>query len=359
MALPRHSIEDFAIANDAYIGGSVTFFIAAPGGGASATKATLYSDLTGATVLPNPQTLNSKGFFQQPVYIDVDVVAQISAGAASGVTGVIGYGGANRSSWLTATRYFSRDIIIGPSGKVPDVVGNLYESTTIFDSTTWAADLAHLTLLLDYQATITLALATRAQINAAAGGLAMPADQFATSKFDATGVHLVPFGVGFAIDTSTAGGGPVPTNNVTGVNKIPYASIDFDQATQENVAWTISGPKSADEAITLTFKYRWTATAGVAAQGVVFGLSATGYGDGDPIDLAPTAAIKVTDNLTATGDVQISPVSAAVTVKNWAEGDTITFLFSRFPGDAGDTLAADAKIVAVDVFLTVNKSNDG
>lgn len=359
MALPRHSIEDFAIANDAYIGGQVTFFIATAGGVASATKATLYSDLTGAGVLLNPQTLNSRGFFQQPVYIDVDVVGEIAAGAISGTTGVIGYGGANRGTYATATRYFSRDIIIGPSGQIPDVTGNLYESTTIFNSTNWAADLPSLTLLLDYIAAIAPSFGTRANINAELANKAMAADQFKSSKFDATGIQELYFAAsGFASDTSTAGGGPTVASGVTATNKVPYKVLNFDQTTQENAGVSMRGPKSADETVTITWVAVWWALAGTAAQGVSWGVSITGAGDGDDLDVSYSAPVKVTDTLTATGKVQISAVSGAVTVKNWAEGDLLNFLISRFPGDAGDTLAADAGLFGVDFRLTFNAAND-
>ncbi len=362
MANPRYAIEDFQLSNSAYIGEQVTFFIAGPGGIASDDKATLYSDLTGATVLPNPQTLNSQGAFDQPVYVDVDCIGLIGDSEAD-TTGVISGGGSYRGDYQafsgTATRYFIRDTIRGPAGLTPDVEGNLYESTTIFDSTTFAADLAagFMVLTLDYQSAIlSVGFATRGQINARTVGKAMDANQFSSSIFDVTGKHLVPFGPGFAIDTSTAGGGPAIVNNVTAANKVPYASIDFDKDIQENVAWTVTGPKSANEAATLTFRFRWTAAAG--AGDVVCGVSITGFGDGDVLDTAYSAAVKVTDTLIAAGDFQVSPLSAAVTVKNWAQDDTLSILFSRFGADAGDTLTADAKIVGVDIFLSTTAGND-
>jgi len=161
MALTRHAVEAFQIANNAYIGAEVTFYVAGPGGVATATKATLYADVTGASVLSNPQTLNSNGAQQQPIYIDVDVVASISAGAASGQTGVIRYGGSVLDYVAGGTHYYTGDAIIGPAGNVPDVEGNIYESNDIFDSTNWAADVAaNLTLLVDYQAILAAALAT-------------------------------------------------------------------------------------------------------------------------------------------------------------------------------------------------------
>jgi hypothetical protein len=361
MARSRHAIEDFQVANDAYIAALVTVYEANPDGSASATKATLYADLSGLSTLNNPQSLDSTGKFNQPVYIDKDVVCSASAGAASGETGVIQYGGSYRSTYLTATRYFTHDIITGPAGQVPDVAGNLYGSNEIFDSTNWATDLPRLTLLVDYQGAIAnIALATRANINALNAVKAMPADQFKDSIFDATGKHLIPLGPGsLAPDTSTAGGGPSFASNLTTTNKVPYRSIDFDGATQENAGVKISGPKSADETVTITYQVRWTALAGTPGQGVVWGVSITGVGDDDTLDVSYSAAVKVTDTLLALGDEHVTTISAAVTVKNWAQGDSLNILVSRFPGDAGDTMSgADAKLTGLDFFLTTNAAND-
>ena len=181
----------------------------------------------------------------------------------------------------------------------------------------------------------------------------------AGSKFNATGKHLVPIGAAaLTPDTSTSGGGPVAAVNLAATNKVPYRSLDFDQSTQENAGIALTGPKSADETVALTAQFRWTAAAGSATQGVVWGIAVTGMGDGDAIDTAYSAAVKVTDSLIATGDLHVSAATAAVTVKNWAEGDTLNILVTRFAADAGDTLAADAKLIGVDLFLTTNTGND-
>lgn len=85
----RTSIRDFSLANNAYIAASVSFFIPDNDGLPTAVLATLYADLTGPTTLLNPQTLDSKGKFPQPVYTDVAVVAQVQLGITTFNTGVI------------------------------------------------------------------------------------------------------------------------------------------------------------------------------------------------------------------------------------------------------------------------------
>lgn len=73
----RNSIQDFSLANRIYSGATVTFWTVSAGVKTS-TKATLYSGLTGTTTLTNPQSLDSDGKFQQPVYIDAPVIATVS-----------------------------------------------------------------------------------------------------------------------------------------------------------------------------------------------------------------------------------------------------------------------------------------
>lgn len=85
----RTSIRDFSLANNAYVSASVSFFIPDSAGLPTVTLATLFADLTGATNLPNPQIMDSEGKFQQPVYIDAPVVAQVQIGISTFNTGVI------------------------------------------------------------------------------------------------------------------------------------------------------------------------------------------------------------------------------------------------------------------------------
>jgi hypothetical protein len=188
---------------------------------------------------------------------------------------------------------------------------------------------------------------------------AVTPDGLAGSKFNPAGKHHLPLtGSSFVPDTTTAGGGPSVASTVTTTNKLPFRTLDFDGATQENAGIMIAWPKSADEG-TITFRFRWLSTGGTAAQGVVMGLAAIGFGDGDVVDTATGTVVKVTDTLLAVGQQQISPESAAITIKNLAEGDTVHLLLTRFTADAGDTMSgADCKVIGVDVFLTTNTGTD-
>lgn len=73
----RNNIQDFSLANPIYKGATVTFYTVS-GGVKTTTKATLYADLTSATVLGNPQQLDAEGRFQQPVYVEEPIIASIS-----------------------------------------------------------------------------------------------------------------------------------------------------------------------------------------------------------------------------------------------------------------------------------------
>lgn len=184
--------------------------------------------------------------------------------------------------------------------------------------------------------------------------------KFNDSKYNPIGKHHYPIlAASLAPDTSTSGGGPVIVSNVSATNKVPFYSLDYDATTQENAGVSIPGPKSLDETVAITAVIRWTASGGTIAQGVVWGLSITGSGDGDDIDVSYSAAVKVTDALIGTTlKEHITTITANVTVKNWAEGDTLNVLISRFPADAGDTLSVDAKLRSLDLFVTTNAATD-
>jgi hypothetical protein len=85
----RTSIRDFALANAAYIGAQVAFYVPDPTGAPTTELAILYADLTGTDLLPNPQTLDSRGKFPQPVYIEQPVIGTVTISEGSHSTGII------------------------------------------------------------------------------------------------------------------------------------------------------------------------------------------------------------------------------------------------------------------------------
>jgi hypothetical protein len=81
MAFNRTSIRLFDLANNAYIGASVSFYTVSAGA-RTTTLATLYDATTGTGTLSNPQTLDAEGKFSQPVYTDVEVIGVITGSNA-------------------------------------------------------------------------------------------------------------------------------------------------------------------------------------------------------------------------------------------------------------------------------------
>ena len=86
----RYNINDFALANPIYVGGTVSFYTVS-GGAKTTTLATLYAASTGSTTLANPRTLDSDGKFSVPVYTEVPVIATVSGlTIADHDTGIMG-----------------------------------------------------------------------------------------------------------------------------------------------------------------------------------------------------------------------------------------------------------------------------
>lgn len=151
------------------------------------------------------------------------------------------------------------------------------------------------------------------------------------------------------IPTLTAGCAPLATSETT-TNDVNYQSLDFDQTTQEHANFTVIMPDDWD-AGTITFKAYWTADSGTGT--VVFGLQGIAFADDDALDTAWGTAQTSTDTLLATGDMHISPVSAAITIAGTpVAGEPV--LFRIYRDVATDTLTGDAKLIGVKIYFTRN-----
>ena len=149
--------------------------------------------------------------------------------------------------------------------------------------------------------------------------------------------------------------GPAPDNTQLG-NGIMRSTIDFDGTTQEFAQFSIAMPKGWNES-TVTAQYLWTATSGSGS--VVWGLRGVAISDDDLMDASFGTNVQTTDTLIATTDLHISAESSAVTIAGSpAENDWVVFEVNRVPADASDTLAADARLIGVRLFITTNAAND-
>lgn len=141
----------------------------------------------------------------------------------------------------------------------------------------------------------------------------------------------------------------------TAANKIMVSTFDFDQTTDEFVQFAIDMPESWNES-TVTAKFVWTAT---TTGNVVWGLQGVAISDDDVLDAAFGTAQTVTDGVTAANDLMITAATSAITLGGSpAAGDRVVFQVYRDADNGSDTLAADAKLLGVRLYVTTNDADD-
>ena len=135
-------------------------------------------------------------------------------------------------------------------------------------------------------------------------------------------------------------------------NKINTDELLFDAGTDEFAQCMIVMPSNWN-AGTITAKFHWTASTG--SGDVVWGLSGRAYANDDALDQAQGTAQTVTDTLTATNDLDISPATSAITLGGTAAaGNPVIFQVYRDADAGGDTLAADARLLGVEISYTAS-----
>jgi hypothetical protein len=175
------------------------------------------------------------------------------------------------------------------------------------------------------------------------------ADAAAHSAFNTLGKHKkwIPANL-FSSGTAATG-----TFSASGI-QVPV--LDFDQTTAETTHFSVGMPSSWDEG-TVTAVFVWTASSGTG--GVVWRINAGARGDDDAITIAFGTNTDVTDTLIATGDLHRSPESAAFTIEGTpAANDVVFFRVVRNVDAAGDTLNADARLIGVELYYTINAGVD-
>jgi hypothetical protein len=181
-----------------------------------------------------------------------------------------------------------------------------------------------------------------------ASGAALVASSFTGGK------QTIPL-LASAMTPRTTNGAAEGTSEST-TNKVMRRTLDFDASTAEYAQIVLPMPKSWDEG-TITAQFVWEAPGGTG--NVVWAIQCLCLSDDDVIDTAFGTAISVTDGVTATTDVMISAETSAVTASNSpAEGDLMVVQVYRDAANGSDTLASDAKLIAVKLFITTNAATD-
>lgn len=139
-------------------------------------------------------------------------------------------------------------------------------------------------------------------------------------------------------------------------NDVMIRGFDFDTTTSEAIQCLIAFPKQWNES-TVTFRAYWTAASG--SGGVAFGLRGGARSNDDAMDASWGTGVVVTDTFITANDMHLTSVSSAVTIAGTpAEGDLVWLEVYRSVSDGGDTLAVDARLLGIELYITTNAGND-
>lgn len=171
------------------------------------------------------------------------------------------------------------------------------------------------------------------------------------------GKHAVPIMAG-AIRPSVTGGCAAVAAVAIAANQPDINTLDFDATTEEYAQFAIPMPKSWNEG-TITAQFRWSHAATTTNFGVVWGIQAVAVSDDDTMAAAFGTAQTVTDTGGTTNDLYITSETAAITIAGTPQaGDTVYFRVYRKSADASDTMAIDARLHSVVLFLTTDADTD-
>lgn len=160
------------------------------------------------------------------------------------------------------------------------------------------------------------------------------------------------------IRPSVTGGSAALAAIASAANQPDIMTLDFDPTTQEYAQFSIAMPKKWDEG-TITFVPYWSHAATTTNFGVCWSLQAVAVSNDDTILTNFGTAQTSVDTGGTTNDMYMGPESSAITVGGTPQPeDMVFFRVSRVTGDAGDTMAIDARLHAVVVFVTTNADTD-
>lgn len=201
--------------------------------------------------------------------------------------------------------------------------------------------------------TLTLAAGTGITITTNAGS-----DTVTIAGHAATaGKHAMWIAAG-SITPSATGGCAALATIASAANQPDIQTLDFDATTQEYAQFSVRMPKSWNEG-TVTFVPVWSHAATVTNFGVVWDLQLVAVSDDDAIAVAFGTAQTSTDTGGTTNDVYVGPESSAITVSGSPAAEDVVFgRISRVTGNGSDTMAIDARLHGITLYITTDAEND-
>ncbi len=156
---------------------------------------------------------------------------------------------------------------------------------------------------------------------------------------------------------ATTNGASIGTVETT-TNKVMVKTLDHDASTVEYDQFAVRMPKSWDRG-TITAVFVWSHAATATNFGVEWLIRALAIGNGDACDAAFGSWAGIPDTGGTTDALYISDETGAVTVAGSPQSeDWVVFEIAREVTNILDTLAVDARLHGVTLYITTDAEND-
>lgn len=174
------------------------------------------------------------------------------------------------------------------------------------------------------------------------------------------GKHAIPITAAAMRPSATNGCAPLLVTEFSAESP-NTAFLGFDPINLQSAQFVVPMPKSWNEG-TVTFKPLWAFEGDPTINlGVVWGLQAVAFGDGDPFGAAfGTAQVSEDSAITAGGVcMQLGPESAPITIAGSpAAQDVVYFRIFRDVDHANDTMEYTAQLHGIMLYITTSAEND-
>lgn len=161
-----------------------------------------------------------------------------------------------------------------------------------------------------------------------------------------------------AMRPSVTGGCAALAAAATSANQPDLLTLDFDASTDEFAQFGLVMPKKWN-AGTMTARFHWTHGSTTTNFAVVWAIQALAVSNDDAIGASYGTAVTVTDTGGTTNDFYTSDESSSMTAAGSpAKEDMVYFRVYRDADAGGDTLAVDAKLIGVTLYVTTDADTD-